>query len=428
MEVEFFLLRLLQRIVETDNVDSSSHCAEIIKNSIYGVDISPYAVESAKFVLLVEVIRSECGHEVDYGKLLRYLNKNIICADSTMPETIFQKHNYFPKSFNCILGNPPYVSSMQVNGLSDRSNLFIPFVDNLIDYSREESCCSLILPLSFSYSNFSDFKRIRKRIMKDEASWRFEQYDRSPDSLFGDDVKSRNCIVVRSKKNKIKQIESTNLLRWTSVNRENFIFSEKVTSNISGFSIEQFVPKLGSAVEVEAYKKLVNNKYSLARMVLGSENNEGFYFTIGGTAYNWLCVYDHVPNATDSYGNPYVSSSRKKFTTINEDDLYFVIACLNSVCAFWLWTVVGDGFHITNRILTSFGIEKNLFDEKSYDELVALGRKFSREIINYPTKSVNSGKIITSYNHLHLMDIIYKIDKVIADGLFFINRVSLIFT
>lgn len=83
----------------------------------------------------------------------------------------------------------------------------------------------------------------------------------------------------------------------------------------------------------------------------------------------------------------------KIFSCKSTADKYFSLACLNSKLAFWLWTVVGDGFHVTNRLLSVFSPGN---DSVAYDTLVTLGQDFSEKIKKYPIISINSGKTIIS--------------------------------
>jgi hypothetical protein len=110
-----------------------------------------------------------------------------------------------------------------------------------------------------------------------------------------------------------------------------------------------------------------------------------------------------------------VSKDLKIYAVQTEDDAYFILAVLNSTISFWLWTVIGDGFHVTSRLLSSICISKELFNKQQYFELVLLGKEFSDKIKQYPSKSVNSGKTITNYDHQPLQTIISKIDSLISE-------------
>lgn len=414
-----FLLQIFKSLIMDHGNNDIEKYISIIRSSLFGIDISPYAVDNARF-LIISYISLLVGHnELDYDALINVLNKNIICTDTTNLHTLTNEYPYFPQRFNCIVGNPPYVTTKeqeQSNTNFFRSNIFIHFIHNLIDYSEENSVSALVVPLSFSYSSYMGFRKIRKRIEQDVASWQIENYDRSPDSLFGDDVKSRNCIIVRKSNHGLKSMHTTGLLRWTSVNRNSFLLSPKTYVDISDISIEPFVPKLGSSIELQAYKTL-NNENSLFQYLKPTCPESKTKLVLNSTAYNWICAYDHIPPAVEKTGNMYTSKGKKYFTTNSIDDLYFALTSLNSVTAFWFWTVTGDGFHVTNRFLQCFGINKHLFNITTFAQMVNLGKQFSRQLLSFPTQSVNKGKVITNYDHTNLMTIIFEIDSLIAQAL-----------
>lgn len=112
---------------------------DILENTIYGVDINPYAAEVTEFSLLLKFLEGENEASVESfinrysGKILPSLKENIKCGNSVvdskfykfMPETLeddqilykvkpFDWQEEFPflkesNGFDAIVGNPPYV-------------------------------------------------------------------------------------------------------------------------------------------------------------------------------------------------------------------------------------------------------------------------------------------------------------------------------
>ena len=87
---------------------------------------------------------------------------------------------------------------------------------------------------------------------------------------------------------------------------------------------------------------------------------------------------------------------------------------MNSRLAFWLWTVVGDGFHLTNRLLSVFKIDGT---ENNQTRLSNLGETLSRKLVQYPITSYNGGKAVTSYNYNMILDIVDEIDLILVESL-----------
>ena len=405
-----FLLQILGVSCDRKIITDADSCLRFIEQSIYGMDISKFAVECAKFCIVSYCLSSLAFTKINIGKLMEALNRNIVCTDGTNFEKYASVNPQYPKTFNCIIGNPPYVSNTNTT-----ENLFIPFVYNIINYSDENSVCSLVLPLSFSYNNKTDFCQLREFIQRDKAQWQVEHYDRSPDSLFGDDVKSRVCIVYRDS-NYAHSLRSTKLMRWTSIFREQLLFSPKETVEIADLSISKFIPKLSCDAEKECYLKLTNNEKSLLDMFnLHRRTTTPYKVIIKGTAYNWICAYDHIPHSCEADGTEFVSKELKSFCVGTQDEQYFSIAVLNSKIAFWLWTVIGDGFHITNNLFSTLKISKDMFSEADYRRIIQLGQDISARLVEHKNVTINSGKIITNYNHLPLLDLISEIDTILCN-------------
>lgn len=416
-----FLIQIIESVSKRICFNTASEYISFINRSLYGFDISEHAVDCARYSVAAYCMKRYWNQNMNIESLFRALHKNIVSADATSLNDFFDLHPSHPNRFECIVGNPPYVGiTKQAEDDSStilRSNLFIPFVENLIGYSSDNSVCSLVLPLSFSYNNQLSFRNMREKIEVDDAEWYVEHYDRSPDSLFGDDVKSRNCIVFRNSGNKGHKIYTTGLMRWTSTVRKEFLLSSKPLTDITELPIREYVPKLGAQIERQAFSKIVAEKTSLLMHLENCERWKEYKVVIKGTAYNWICAYDHIPPSYDESGNEYVSKELKVFSAKGEEDVCFAIAILNSTIAFWMWTVVGDGFHITRRMLESLRIDRGCFNPEQYAEVVCLGREFSRRIRQHPIQSVNSGKVITTYDHLPLQDIVIRIDLLMTKAL-----------
>lgn len=192
------------------------------------------------------------------------------------------------------------------------------------------------------------------------------------------------------------------------------MFSKKTAANIGEIPIRKFIPKLGNCDEVDAYTKITTGNKFLLEMLIPAKENTEKKMVIRGTAYNWICAYDHIPIATDEAGINYISKEQRYYTAHSEEDLYFSIACLNSICAYWLWTVSGDGFHVTQNLLKIFGVHKDNFSQESYYKMICLGKEVSKRLKLYPSVSNNSGKLITNYNYLKVIDMSHQIDDIIC--------------
>ena len=383
-----FLISIIDKFIDGERDEQK--ILEYISNSIWGIDKSDIAVETCRFVILIGVLKRirdfSCVNE-----LWAILEKNIVCGDSLDMDKVLSQNTKFPRKFSCVIGNPPYVT------ISGKGNIYTSFVDNLIDYSDSNSCSSLIVPLSICYSQVAEFVNLRNRIFDErDAVWEFYNYDRSPDSLFGDQVKTRNTILFRTSNVGEKAFYTTGLQRWTSENRGGLFSNIKqVQFSRCGLSI---IPKIATEIERIAFEKLSTGKNSISQLC--AKNNSSCSVAVNGTAYNWLCAYAQIPPSTDENGKPYIPSTMKMFNFLNEKDKYFFIALLCNRVTYWYWSVTGDGFHLNTSLLKDCKIGKDDFDDTSFNRLSEIGKIYSECLVRYPVKSYNSKKCIINYNHM----------------------------
>lgn len=387
------------------NIDASMH---ILDQCIWGVDISPSAVDCCKTVFLQYYLDNYEDAAIRLGEIWKIIDKSIFVGDATHLQEVSARNPVFPLKFDCVVGNPPYVTEGR------ESNMFIPFVDNMIAYSSNRSCSALILPLSVCYSQGSEFVRLRNKIQADGATWSFMNYDRSPDSLFGDQVKTRNTILFRQNTESTTGIFTTNLQRWTSVNRIN-LFQNYALCSISEMSISKNVPKISSDIEKAGYERITSGKSNLHSLFVRS--NSDYSLIVNGTAYNWLCVYDHIPPSVDENEKLYMSGTARIYHLPNRESRDFCIAVLSNRIAYWFWSAIGDGFHFNASFLLDFRLSKGTFTESQYSELCCLGRMYSEQIKRHPRVSYNAGKKIVNYSHWEAMDTVQKIEKLIIEAL-----------
>src|SRR5690606_10623571 len=84
-------------------------------------------------------------------------------------------------------------------GNVSRSDYFPLFVEMMWRLARPGSSASgMVVPLSLAYSSRAQMSATRRAIMRSGGRWRFAFFDREPHALFGEEVKTRNTIVLRS--------------------------------------------------------------------------------------------------------------------------------------------------------------------------------------------------------------------------------------
>lgn len=378
-----------------------------LKHSIWGIDKSNIAVESCQIALILSILKLGEGKE-NIGEYWSVLRRNIVCGDSIKLKKVLKDHPFFPQRFTCIIGNPPYVT------IRNKSNLFIEFVKNIMNYSEDLSCSGLIVPLSICYSQSASFVELRNSIMSEiNITWSFFNFDRSPDSLFGDQIKTRNTILIRKSEKDKGKFYTTGLQRWTNENR--YLLFDRI--NLIEFKNQKstVIPKLNSKIESIVYERLSDKKASLLQDCLSTKNEN--IVALNGTAYNWLCAYDHVPPSTDENNNKYIPSSMRFYYFLTEEDKYFFISMICNRISYWYWSVIGDGFHLNASFLNEISINKSMFDDIAYKKIITLGKEYCEGLLKYPLKTFNAKKCIVNYDYLKCEDVYSSVEKIIIQQL-----------
>lgn len=407
-----FLLNVMRKQMEKNpQICNASDMMGFIDCAIWGIDISEIAIDNCKIVFMTEFLLRFSSEEYSMNLLWNIIANSFCCGDATDMEIVLKNNVNFPRKYSCVVGNPPYVT------LPGKGNLFISFVNNMMKYSDESSCSSLIVPLSLCFSQAPAFITLRQKIIDDKkATWYFYNFDRSPDSLFGDQVKTRNTIIFRNQGNCKRKILSTNLQRWTSENREG-LFERIKMVDIEEYITRDYIPKISTDIEKIVLAKCIAKEKSVFDMLLIEDNQSANLLAVNGTAYNWICAYDHIPPSRDEKGKLYIPNSMQLYFCKSKTDLYFVIGILCNRITYWYWTVVGDGFHLNSLFMKKIGIYKEQFSKSAYEKIAILGEKYCKEIRKYVQVSYNSKKQIVNYDYLPLLDEVSQVEKIMATEL-----------
>lgn len=404
-----FLLRSLICLENTCNPHHNLGISlDLLEKCIWGIDISQAAIDCCKIVFMQYYLDNYDRNDAPLDLVWEKIDHSFFVGDATCLQHILSRHHELPSSFDCIVGNPPYVT------IGRESNLFIPFVENMIEFASDNSCSALVLPLSICYSQGTKFIQLRERIQNDNVTWTFMNYDRSPDSLFGDQVKTRSTILFRNSLERKSMTLTTTLQRWTSSNRDR-LFADYALCDISGIPLSKNVPKISHAIEKQAFDSIRQGTQNL--QTLFTRRRSDYPLVINGTAYNWIGAYDHLPPSIDENGDDYVSTTTKVYYLSDIESRDFCVAVLCNRIAYWYWIVTGDGFHLNASFLSDYCISKDIFTNSQYNELCRLGGQYSLCIKEHPTVSYNAGKRIVNYDHWHAIDIIQQVEKIIADAL-----------
>ncbi len=240
-------------VCHTPNLDRF----DFVERNLYGIDISPLAVEAACFVLLHECLCSDrekpatslwtLWHRIrcnlcvgdalrfkrvllkdDRSESLAALRAKLVdtcvppasnCLGMETEATPFDRGvaigSVFPalhRGADAVVGNPPYATigpgrdaaflerrfaSLSAGNVAG-SDYFPAFVEMMWKLTRpDRSSSGMVVPLSLACSSRAQMTAVRRAIMSSGGRWRFAFFDREPHALFGEEVKIRNTILFR---------------------------------------------------------------------------------------------------------------------------------------------------------------------------------------------------------------------------------------
>lgn len=455
-----FLLASLRYLLTKRKMDPARVVA-----ALHGIDISPLSVDLCAFVLTHECLPHFTG--IAPGQLWRAIRLNLAVADalqlnglsnlshaSDRAERAVARQtvqaellkgvvptgdapvpkrgdvgwylsiaDLFPEAadgFACLVANPPYAAlgdrpdrlslgkrfdCLSAVSVTSSTNIYIPFVEMMWKYTRtDHSTAAMVVPLSVAYSSRNEFKGLRRSIRRSGGRWTFAFFDRTPDALFGDDVKQRCAILTRTARGPAKtEFLTGSLQRWTSRTRQN-LFSNLRYVPLHTTAIDELIPKLGSPTQVSAYQALRGRTDRAAVLWTSASRAEaeglptqtGTIVYTSGVAYNWIVAYRDVQvfknlDATPS-GTPL---TKLQFSTARDADLFFSL--LMSRLTYWLWRAEGDAFHVPMQFLERIPFSRHSFTNKESEELEEAARQLWRRMQDCPVTSVNAGKRTMSF-------------------------------
>ena len=432
---------------------------QIASKCLFGTDIASWPLDATSYVLLADILVGDSIANHNPWETWRKLRLNLKCVntlvlDPTNPQdTEIHKENksggsrismsdLFPgiqEEPTVIIGNPPYAdlgSSLYVDGLLEEfktvrvnprpsAEIYIAFVEQMTRLAnRNRFSGAVVLPLSIATNIGSQFVCIRQLIQKTAGHWRFAFFDREPQALFGEDVKTRNAVVFWSRDSSYTQsvISSSPLYRWRGKDRKalfNGIQFNRISCDIVGG-----IPKINSQKQATAYRtldlrleRLEHAIVSFTRLKTSESFNSGKRTVfVGTTAYNFLNVFLSPPQTVFDHDCEYSENPLYELTCATSKDALAVYAILTSHLAYWWWHTLGDGFHVTKRFLQNFPFGADLLTENTTDVLAQSGMALWSNTKSNPTLSLNRNKVSIAFDHTAFAELRRTVDKVMVDS------------
>nr|WP_280471517.1 hypothetical protein [Nocardia cyriacigeorgica] len=298
---------------------------------------------------------------------------------------------------------------------ADISPVFVEIATSVL---TDTGACTVVTPLSEITSTRSPFPELRQYLRSLPGSVEFMAFDRVPDALFGDDIKTRNAII-HVDKSGMSEVTVSPLYRWTSRTRSVAFASVPTVSVTSVPGVPVTLPKLGTEWERGLY--LACNRHRrridswiakrkslpLDQIERSAIDAPSDVIAVAPTAYNFLGVtrdpYRAVTDGHDSQ-NPL---SILGFKSEAQASAAYAVLC--SRLAFWLWHVTGDGFHVTTALTKLSPVPEAA--GAVFENLVELGDRLWKEALQRPVVSMNRGRTTVSYPTSEYDDLLDDIDE-----------------
>lgn len=415
------------------------------RDRIYGVDIDPFAAEASSFVLTAEDIfrmpKGPAPWERWHGFRRNLATGDALLIDVSMPSKStsswgvkdhpddghplgrfepWQLQAVFPETaetgFARILANPPYAPLRRtlasfhiprlhpVTGPTANQDISPVFVELCVDMLPDDGALALVLPLSVVTSTRAPFPELRRRLAQQPGSLELLSFDRAPDALFGDDIKTRNAII-HLDKSAPPGLTASPLYRWTSRIRESALPNIPVISIAGLDDVPQTIPKISTAWERELlaactrrHRHLVHwitqsRSMPLNRITRSAGDKQSNVLALAPTAYNFLgLIREPHRAATDGHDSQNSFSMLHFASELHASAAYALLA---SRLAFWLWHVTGDGFHVTGAVHARMPVPDG--DPQRVERLAELGDRLWKDALQNPLVSTNRGRTSLAY-------------------------------
>jgi len=409
---------------------------QIATRRLRGIDISALALDSCAFVLL-----HRCIEELRHGSAppvvaWRSIRSQLVWADALAVPAASDLLGP-DAAVNVCVTNPPYAPlggradlpalrrrfACLAEACTPTTDMYLPFVESCWRaVARSGGKASVVVPLSLSFGQSVQHRSLRHVIGGSGGSWAFSFYDRTPDALFGDDVKQRTCIAVVDTRpvDGRTVICTSGLRRWTSRNRKS-LFATLATARVDASSIVAVLPKLETEQEATAYASLRREPFTLPAVGIqmtskspsAMRDGDGSVILVGATAYNWFPVARSLPAGLEDRVTS--ASMPHRLRAPSPRLAGAVFALLASRLVYWLWRVECDGFHVPAWFIRQLPCRPSLFDGERLMSLSRAGDALWEKLSRNPVWARNRSKLSLSFRPSGCGHILNAIDGALCD-------------
>lgn len=378
-----FLLAALEMkldLLDLHNTEVTKGKIKKVIKTLKGNDLNPDSIVITKIRLLLCILQR-------YGVAkIKGLSKEM--------ESCFESYDFVSitpnesNQYDIIVGNPPYVedSKSESSPIVKYGNIYANVLDNAVKHLGSGGVIGFIIPLS--YISTPRMKKIRDELFSQTAEQYILSYSDRPDCLFNS-VHQKLCVLFGRNTEMHKSIYTANYRYWYKDERSELFNTTEVVKNM--FAEDEYIPKLGTKIDVSIYRKLTNHTKELLDML--EKDKSPIYLNM--RAAFWI----------KAFLNPHKGSEYKIFKCQNQDYANFCMCLLNSSLFWWYWICVSDCWHITRKELIGFKVPEINNFETTNRLANALEKKLEETKVYVGTKQTDY-----EYKHKECVDVIHEID------------------
>lgn len=319
-----------------------------ICKTIYGNDIEHNSIYLAKARMFCEVFPL-LKQKKSILELAKILNVNFSSQDWIAGPIVFNK------TFDYIVGNPPYVEYGKYNGkhltTTDCGNVYADVILNSYRVLAQDGCIGFIVPLS--YISTTRMSSLRQFIIEHSKKQVILNFADRPSCLFPG-VHQKINIVFAFNGTKLCKTYTSSYQYWYKAERDKVLNTTKLVNSID---LEQAgFPKIGDEVSKSIFNKITT---AYSSNLYDSQVSSGNPIYLNMRAAFWIKAF-----------STYQKSAEYKSFTYDANTRPFVLCLLNS-SLFWLyWITLSDCWHITRKELRNLTIPTSIKRSKQYSALI----------------------------------------------------------
>lgn len=406
------------------------HPPDLVLTHLHGIDLSPATVDGAALVLLLERLATSSTESV--LETWKSVLECLLVADTLQLLSEPGRKSWpgsWPTRFDAIVANPPYarlgdradldalrLTFKSLKRATSATNTYLPFLEMTWLLASKDAKACMVVPMSIAFSTVASVAETRQAMQEAGGRWTFSFYDRTPDALFGDDVKQRNSIVLREA-SRGTEVVTGPITRWTSRTRGRLFETLRAVS-LGTMDVTNGIPRLASDNEAHALRRIEAHAprlsdFATSKRVYPADCDavESSVF-VAGTAYNWLSAYRDT-----NWFCTLTSPTTSPLTAVQcgtDERADFVYALLASKLAYWLWRVRGDGFHVSTSLVLGLPVPES---EACRSSLALLGSELWTTAQLHPVTSINRGRCTITYSPWTQWALVEQIDRLLLESL-----------